>query len=93
MPQKEIVKLLREVVAGTPVSARPQLILSTHSPYLLSFFAPEEVTLMSRQPSGGVCALPMRDAPNIKERMDSEFYLGELWYNLSEEELFGGVPR
>ena len=90
---EEIVKLLREVVAGTPESSRPQLILSTHSPYLLSFFAPEEVTFMSRCRSGGVCARPLRDAPNIRERMDGEFYLGELWYNLSEEELFGGVPR
>jgi predicted ATPase len=88
---EEIVKLLREVVAGTPESSRPQLILSTHSPYLLSFFAPEEVTLMSRQAGGGVIARPLRDAPNIKERMDGEFYLGELWYNLTEEELFGGV--
>ncbi len=94
-PQRlvEIVKLLREVVEGTPESSRPQLILSTHSPYLLSFFAPEEVTLMSRCQSGGVIARPLRDAPQIKERMDGEFYLGELWYNLSEEELFGGVPR
>lgn len=89
----EIVKLLREVVEGGPEAMRPQLILSTHSPYLLSFFQPEEVTVMSRCQGGGVCARPLRDAPNIRERMDGEFYLGELWYNLGEEELFGGVPR
>jgi hypothetical protein len=86
---EEIVRILREIVAGTPEESRPQLILSTHSPYLLSFFHPDEVTLMSRR-SDSVVARPLREAPDIKERMgDDEFYLGELWYNLSEEELFG----
>ena len=56
---------------------------------MLSFFQPEEVTFLSRNlKTGGVRARPMRDAPNIKQRLgDGEFYLGELWYNLSEEEL------
>jgi hypothetical protein len=32
----------------------------------------------------------MRDAPDIQQRLGGgAFYLGELWYNLSEEELFG----
>lgn len=87
---KEIVDILREIVINTPEESRPQVIFSTHSPYLLSFFQPEEVTFMSRH-EDGVVARPLRDAPNIKERMDDEFYLGELWYNLSEEELFGDV--
>jgi predicted ATPase len=90
---EEIVKLLRNVVTETPASSRPQIILSTHSPYLVSFFEPEEVTLMSRNANNGVVAHPMRDIPHIKERLGGgEFYLGELWYNLSEEELFGGAP-
>ncbi|HUT91400.1 MAG TPA: hypothetical protein VMY37_18015 [Thermoguttaceae bacterium] len=70
----------------------PQIIQTTHSPYVLSFFEPEEVTFLSRSkdgPDAPVRARPLRDAPNIKERMGSEFYLGELWYNLSEEDLFG----
>jgi len=90
---EEIVKLLRNVVSETPEASRPQIILSTHSPYLVSFFAPEEVTLMSRDAGNGVVAHPMRDIPHIKERLGGgEFFLGELWYNLSEEELFGGAP-
>ena len=70
----------------------PQIIMSTHSPYILDSFEPEEVTFLSRppdDPNGPVRARPLRDAPNIRERMGGEFYLGELWYNLSEEELFG----
>ena len=41
------------------------------------------------RPDAPVRARPLRDAPNIKQRMGNEFYLGELWYNLTEEELFG----
>ena len=37
---------------------------------------------------------PLRDAPHIDERLgDGEFYLGELWYNLDEEELFQDAGR
>ena len=61
--------------------------MTTHSPYLLSEFQPEEVTLMRRQPDGSAKAFPLRDAPHIRERMGNEFYLGELWYNLDEEDL------
>ena len=55
-------------------------------------FEPEEVTFLSRpkdRPDAPVRARPLRDAPKIKERMGSEFYLGEIWYNLTEEDLFG----
>ena len=42
--------------------------------------------------NGPVEARPLRDAPHIEERLGrGEFYLGELWYNLSEEELFANA--
>jgi predicted ATPase len=88
----EVIKLLKELVTRTEGVRFPQIIMSTHSPYLLSFFEPEEVTFLSRppdEPGGPVRARPLRDAPNIRERMADGFYLGELWYNLSEEDLFG----
>ena len=89
----QVIKLLKGLVGSTSRVRFPQIILTTHSPYVLSFFEPEEVTLLSRSPDGPdapVRARPLRDAPHIKERMAEEaFYLGELWYNLSEKELFG----
>lgn len=81
----EVAKLLRQFVEREENA--PQIIMTTHSPYLLSQFQPEEVTLMRRQPDGSAKAFPLRDAPHIRERMGDEFYLGELWYNLDEEEL------
>jgi energy-coupling factor transporter ATP-binding protein EcfA2 len=67
----------------------PQIVLTTHSPYVLTWFTPEEVTFLSRMKGGGVRARPLRDAPNIHARLEDGFYLGELWYNLTEEDLFG----
>jgi hypothetical protein len=91
----EVIKILKQLVYRTEGPAFPQIILSTHSPYVLSFFEPEEATFLSRPPGdqdGPVRARPLREAPNIKERLaGGEFYLGELWYNLTEEELFGNA--
>ncbi|MGA2066024.1 MAG: AAA family ATPase [Thermoguttaceae bacterium] len=89
----KVIELLKSLICRAERPAFPQIILSTHSPYVLSLFAPEEVTFLSRppgDPDGPVRARPLRDAPNIRERLaGGEFYLGELWYNLTEEELFG----
>lgn len=84
---REIAQLLKRFAAEQENA--PQIVLTTHSPYLLSEFQPEEVTLMCRQADGSVRARPLRDAPNIRKRMEGGFYLGELWYNLTEQELFG----
>jgi predicted ATPase len=82
----QVIELLRKLTEEAGEKT-PQIVFSTHSPYMLSFFQPEEVTFMSRGDDGAVRARPLRDAPHIQERLDG-FYLGELWYNLSEEELF-----
>jgi hypothetical protein len=90
----EVITMLKELVAASEGTRFPQIILSTHSPYVLSFFEPDEVTFLSRtseKPDAPIRARPLRDAPDIRERMGDEFYLGELWYNLSEEELFRDV--
>jgi len=83
----QVIDLLRGMNEAAGEKA-PQIVFTTHSPYVLSSFRPEEVTYMSRGDDGAVRARPLRDAPNIEERLKG-FYLGELWYNLSEAELFG----
>jgi predicted ATPase len=86
----QVIGILRRWAEESPPDLVPQIILSTHSPYLLSSFQPEEVTVMNRTAASAVRARPLRDAPHIQERLaGGEFYLGELWYNLTEEELFG----
>ena len=83
---EQVIQLLRKMTEEEGEKT-PQIVFTTHSPYVLSFFQPDEVTFMSRGDDGDVRARPLRDAPNISERLKG-FYLGELWYNLSEEELF-----
>jgi len=88
----QVIKILKQMVNQEDGRPFPQIILTTHSPFVLSCFDPEEVTFLSRPkepPDAPVRARPLRDAPKIKERMGSEFYLGEIWYNLTEEDLFG----
>ncbi len=89
----EVIQLLKQMAARSERTQIPQVIFTTHSPYVVSLFEPEEVTFLGRpggDPDAPVCARPLRDAPDLRERMaGGEFYLGELWYNLTEEELFG----
>ncbi len=84
----EVVSLLRRFVINHPNA--PQIVLTTHSPYLMSDFNPEEITFMCPQPDGSVRARPLRDSPLVRERLGEDFdYLGELWYNYDEEVIFG----
>jgi predicted ATPase len=85
---EEVVSLIRRLQEAPSGRVIPQIIMTTHSPYLLSLFKPEEVTFLTRQNgTGPVIARPLRDVPHIQERLgNDEFYLGELWYN--EDELF-----
>jgi predicted ATPase len=84
----EIIHILKQLTIKNGDLPVPQIIFTTHSPYVLSYFSPEEVTLMSRV-GNTVIARPLRDAPNIYERLGGgAFYLGEVWYNIPEEELF-----
>ncbi len=89
---EQVIALLKDMVQRSGRVQLPQIILTTHSPFVLSLFEPEQVTFLSRPvdaPDAPVRARPLRDAPNINERLGSEFSLGELWYNLTEEDLFG----
>lgn len=89
---EQVIGLLKELVHHNDGKPFPQIVMTTHSPYVLSHFEPEEVTFLSRppgDPDGPVRARPLKEAPNIRERLADGFYLGELWYNLSEEDLFG----
>jgi len=88
----QVIRLLRQLVEEQENPTFPQIIFTTHSPFVLSLFEPEEVTFLTRDrehPEAGVRAIPVREASHIRELLGGEFYLGELWYNYDDEELFG----
>jgi predicted ATPase len=83
----DVVRLLREITRGEHGGHPAQVILTTHSPYLLdSVKIPEDqVLVFRRQDDGSRIAEPV-DAERLKLFLD-EFMLGEVWYNQGEEGL------
>jgi len=83
---KEIVALLRQLREKEDV----QIIMTTHSPYLLDSMKPEEVQIFTRGKDLCTKVTPMKDIPDL-ETLRSGYMLGEMWYNYDEEELVKGI--
>jgi predicted ATPase len=84
---EDIVDLLRGLTEGR-ISGRPvQVILSTHSPYLLDHIRlpQDQVLVFQREPDGQRSATEA-DQTRLKAFLD-EYMLGELWFNQGEEGL------
>jgi len=86
---EDIVKLLRGLSEGTYSAHKTQVILSTHSPYLLDCIHPEsdQVLVFEQMSDGSRNARPV-DTERLKLFLD-EFMLGEVWYNQEEPGLVG----
>jgi predicted ATPase len=88
---KDLMSILRELVAE---SSRTQVIMTTHSPYLVDLFKPEEVTLCFRDEYGDVRTQRLDESPIVNKRMKT-FTLGEIWSAEEDvvraEALNGGV--
>ena len=83
---REVVELLRTLSQGKAGTAK-QVILTTHSPYLLDQIRlPEDqVIVFQRQDDGSRTAREV-DSAGLKSFLD-EFMLGEVWFNQGEEGL------
>ncbi len=82
----DIMKLLRDITAGRHGEAA-QIVLTTHSPYLLDSVDPntDQVLVFRRDNDGSRRAEPA-DGERLKAFLD-EFMLGEVWFNQGEEGL------
>jgi hypothetical protein len=82
---EEIVRLLREITEGKHGAHASQVILTTHSPYLLDYVSLEtdQVLVFRRNPDGSRTAEPAD--PERLQIFRDEFQLGEIWYNQGEE--------
>ena len=81
---KDIVGTLKKLTEEKGV----QVILTTHSPYLLDLVEPEEVRVFTKDDEGAVHAKKMSEAPEVED-MKKHFMTGEIWSCLSEEGLVG----
>lgn len=84
---EEIMKLLKSLTERELSAIPTQVILTTHSPYLLDCVDPEkhQVLVFQRQPNGECNAQPV-DNERLKLFM-KEFMLGEVWMNQHESGL------
>lgn len=84
-----IVDLLRGISNGDTGFSPAQVIVSTHSPYLLDCINldTDQVLVFQRESDGSRVANPM-NANRLKKYMD-EYMLGEFWFNGGEEVLLG----
>ncbi len=87
-PQRleEVVRLFRDITKGVH-GASAQIILTTHSPYLLDVVDLEidQVLIFRREEDSARTVVPA-DAAKLKAFL-GEFKLGEIWFNQGEESL------
>ncbi len=88
----DVVKLLREITQGQHGGQAAQVILTTHSPYLLDFVdLDQDQILVFQRNADGSRSAQAADADRLKVFLD-EFLLGEVWYNQGEEGLLAQRP-
>jgi len=72
---RDILEILRNLVHEQP---HTQVVLTTHSPYGLDLFKPEEVTLCTKLDTGEIKTTRLSDSPTVLQQLDV-FTLGEIW--------------
>jgi predicted ATPase len=72
---RDVLGVLRELVGE---QSHTQVLLTTHSPYVLDLFKPEEVTLCTMRRNGEVKTTRLSESPTVRRQIDV-FTLGEIW--------------
>jgi predicted ATPase len=84
-PQRlvQVIKTLRELIKE---QKETQVILTTHSPYVVDQFDPEEVTLCTKDAEGAVVTHRLSESEKVQDQKDI-FKLGEIWTAEGDEAL------
>jgi hypothetical protein len=80
---QDVLSILRELVHE---QSQCQVLLTTHSPYVVDLFQPAEVTLCQKTPDGSVAVRRLSESQAVREQLDV-FTLGEIWTAEGEEGL------
>jgi predicted ATPase len=80
---REVLKILRDIVKKQSYT---QVILTTHSPYAVDEFRPEEVTVCFKQEDGSVAVKQLSESEAVRKQIDI-FTLGEIWAAEGDEAL------
>ena len=84
-PQRlqDVLGILRELVEEQD---HTQVVMTTHSPYVVDLFKPEEVTLCHKEEDGSVSVHTLSESETVREQLDV-FTLGEIWTAEGDEAL------
>ena len=85
---EDVLTILRNLVKE---QSHTQVILTTHSPYVVDLFAPEEVTLCQMEDDGAVSVHRLSESKTVREQLDV-FTLGEIWTAEGDESLAQPSP-
>jgi len=80
---RDILKILRKLVQE---QSHTQVVLTTHSPYVLDLFEPEEVTLCTKSETGEIRTTLLSESAKVLEQRDV-FTLGEIWTSEGDKEI------
>jgi predicted ATPase len=80
---QDVLKILKDVVKQ---QEQTQVILTTHSPYVVDLFSPEEVTLCQQMGDGSVSVRRLSESQTVRDQLDV-FTLGEIWTAEGDEAL------
>lgn len=73
-------RLLPELAEECQQAAeRAQLVVTTHSPFIINPLRPDEVRVLHRAADGYTCARRISDMPGIQDFIDQGAKLGDLW--------------
>ena len=87
---KEVLTMLRELVEEQD---QTQVVLTTHSPYVVDLFQPEEVTLCQKsEVSGEVSVRRLSESELVRRQLDV-FTLGEIWTSEDEGAIVNGTTE
>jgi hypothetical protein len=66
------------------------VLLTTHSPYVVDLFRPEEVTLCRKEADGAISVRRLSDSRAVRQQMNI-FTLGEIWTAEGDEAIGNGA--
>jgi predicted ATPase len=85
----EVLSILRTLVKE---QSHTQIVMTTHSPYVLDEFKPEEVTICTKGADGAVSTRRLSESKTVREQLDV-FTLGEIWTAEGDEALANTKDR
>ncbi len=85
---QRIIGVLRELIGD---KQHTQIVLTTHSPYVVDLLKAEEVTLCRKAADGAVETRRLSTIPSVQRQLDV-FKLGEIWTGEGDDALANETP-